>query len=262
MLKDTPTPVVGVSVSCSTDNPVKITHHSTGDKYLRSVMVGAGATPLLIPALGDALEFSDVVNRIDGLMLTGGRANIEPHHYGGPPFPDDEIIDPGRDATVLPLIRACIDQGVPVFGICRGIQEINVALGGSLHYRLHLLPGKIDHRMRHDVESNEERMERRHVIALTPGGLFESLVETNEVMVNTLHGQGIDRIADGLEIEAMSPDGVIEGVCLRDTGSFAVGVQWHAEWQIEKNPLSRQLFETFGEAMRRCAQRKGRQRTS
>ena len=261
MPEDVPTPLIGVPVTFSTDNPARMPHHHVGDKYLRSLVDGSRALPMMIPALGDALDFAEVVERIDGLLLTGGRANVEPHHYGGPPFPEDEIVDPARDATVLPLIRACIDKGIPVFGICRGIQEINVALGGSLHYRVHLLPGKMDHRMRRDVDTSEERMALRHPVSLAPGGLMEQLAGAGEVMVNSLHGQSIDRPADGLAVEALSRDGVIEGVHLKEAKRLTVGVQWHAEWQIEKHTLSRRLFEAFGEAARDCARAKrGRQR--
>ena len=177
-------PLVGVAATYSTDNPNRFPLHTASDKYLRTVIEGAGAIPVAIPALGDILDVAKMADSLDGLLLPGGRANIEPHHYGGPAFPEDEFIDPGRDATVLPLIRACVDKGVPVFGICRGIQELNVALGGSLHYRIHMLPGKEDHRMRRDVDTMDERFALRHLIHLTPDGMFEKLAGEPEVMVN------------------------------------------------------------------------------
>ena len=251
-------PLVGIAATYTTDNPNRHPLHTTSDKYLCSVVEGASAMPVSVPALGEAIDVGRMADSLDGLLLPGGRANIEPHNYGGPPFPDDEFIDPRRDATVLPLVRACIDKGVPVFGICRGIQEMNVALGGSLHYRIHLLPGKEDHRMRRDLETTEERMALRHSISLTQGGLLEELVGESEVMVNSLHGQGVDRPAEGLVIEAMSPDGVIEAVRLSGAKSFAVGVQWHAEWGIENHTLSRRMFETFGDAARERALCKNR----
>jgi len=259
MSKNTaPRPLVGVAATYSTDNPNRFPLHTTSDKYLRSVVDGAGAVPISIPALGDLLDHGRIADSLDGLLLPGGRANIEPHHYGGPPFPDDEHIDPGRDATVLPLVRACVDKGVPVFGICRGIQELNVALGGSLHYRIHMLPGKQDHRMRRDLGTVEERFALRHLIHITPDGLLEELAGERQVMVNSLHGQGIDKPASGLEVEATSPDGVIEAVRLAGAKSFTVGVQWHAEWGFEEHKLSRRLFEAFGEAARERARSKNR----
>jgi putative glutamine amidotransferase len=248
-------PLVGIPVSLRREEDRPSPHHITADSYVRTTMTGADVVPMLIPALGDSLDIDETAARLDGLMLTGGRANIEPHHYDGSPFPDDEVTDPARDATVLPLIRACIDHGIPVFGICRGIQEINVALGGSLHYRLHTLPGKLDHRMRRDLP-HEQRLDLRHPISLAPGGLLAELAGTNEVMVNTLHGQGIDRLGDGLEVEALAPDGVIEAVRLTDAEAFTVGVQWHAEARHADHLLSRRLFEVFGDAARDCAARK------
>ena len=225
--------------------------HGTGAKNIDAVERFAGCVPVMLPALGERLDVEAFVERIDGLVLTGGRANVEPHHYDGPPFPDDEPIDPERDATALAMVRACVAAEVPVFGICRGIQEMNVALGGSLHYRLHLLDDKDDHRMpRHDDVTVEEIFKLRHAVRLTRGGLFERLVGASEVLVNSLHGQGIDDLADALEVEAVTADGVIEGVRLRNDRTFTVGVQWHAEWKPEEHELSRRLFEEFGRAAR------------
>jgi putative glutamine amidotransferase len=224
--------------------------HSASGKYVDAVSGICGCTPMLVAAAPETIDFDDMAGMLDGLVLTGGRANVEPHHYGGPPFPDDEIIDPARDGVVLPLIRACVEQGVPVFGVCRGIQEINVALGGSLHYRVHLLPGKMDHRMLQDV-THEERLAPRHGITLLEGGLLSKLLggET-ECVVNTLHGQAIDRLAPGLVVEATAHDGVIEAVRLENGKSFCVGVQWHAEWQPEEHALYGALFRAFADAAR------------
>jgi len=240
---------VGVSASVLELENRRHRVHGTGAKNVDAVERCAGCVPVMLPPLGERLDIESFVERIDGLVLTGGRANVEPHHYEGPPFPDDEPIDPERDATVLAMVRACVAAEVPVFGICRGIQEMNVALGGSLHYRLHLLDDKDDHRMpRHDDVTVEEIFRLRHPVRLSPGGLFERLAGASEVMVNSLHGQGIDVLADALEIEAVAPDGVIEGLRLKDDRTFTVGVQWHAEWKPEEHELSRKLFEEFGRA--------------
>ena len=246
-----PRPLVCVSASIMELENRRHRVHGTGAKNIDAVERFAGCLPVMLPALGDRLDVESFVERIDGLVLTGGRANVEPQHYDGPPFPDDEPIDPERDATALAMVRACVAAQVPVFGICRGIQEMNVALGGSLHYRLHLLHDTDDHRMpRHDDVTVEEIFKLRHAVRLTRGGLFERLVGASEVMVNSLHGQGIDELARVLEVEAVTPDGVIEGVRLRDDRTFTVGVQWHAEWKPEEHALSRKLFEEFGRAAR------------
>jgi len=244
-------PLVCVSASVMELENRRHLVHGTGAKNIDAVERFAGCVPIMLPALGERLDVESFVERIDGLVLTGGRANVEPRHYDGPPFPDDEPIDPERDATALAMVRACVAAQVPVFGICRGIQEMNVALGGSLHYRLHLLEDKDDHRMpRHDDVTVEEIFRLRHPVRLARGGLFERLAGASEVMVNSLHGQGIDELADTLEVEAVTPDGVIEGVRLRDDRTFTVGVQWHAEWKPEEHDLSRKLFEEFGRAAR------------
>jgi putative glutamine amidotransferase len=254
-------PIICVTASAqAVTEPRPRTVLAAGERYVCSLAEMVDCLPLMLPPLGERIDVADTVAHIDGLVLTGGRANVEPHHYGGSPFPDDEPIDPGRDAVVLPLIRACIDAGVPVFGICRGIQEINVALGGSLHYRLHVLEGKDDHRMPRDPEVPMEEIFRlRHPVHLAEGGLFRDLAGATEVMVNSLHGQGVDRLAEGLVTEAVSHDDVVEGLRLDDADRFVVGVQWHAEWEPADHPLSGPLYRAFGEAAQeRAARRNGR----
>ena len=255
MSKKPISPVVGIPVNHSTADRPTAPLFTTSKKYAEVVANFSNTTPILIPAFGAKTNFEVILGQINGLLLTGGRANVEPHHYQGSPFPDDEIIDPERDETVLPLVRGCVDRGIPVFGICRGIQEINVAMGGSLHYRIHLLPGKNDHRMRRDTDLIEEKFGLRHSIKLSPDGLLKELSKNDEVMVNSLHGQGIDRIADSFTVEAISPDGVIEAISMQGSESFTVGVQWHAEWAVERHDLSRKLFETFGLAALKHAKR-------
>jgi putative glutamine amidotransferase len=248
-------PLVGVPVSVTLTVRRKVRNHGNSERYLRAVAAGAGAVPMLIPALPEYFDARDIARRLDGLFLTGGRANIEPHHFGGAPFPEDEIRDPDRDAIVLPLIRACLDEGVPIFGVCRGIQELNVALGGSLHYRVHLVEGMLDHRR----QRRRETYANRHAVTLTAGGMFEKLCECREVMVNSLHGQGIDRLGDGLTVEARAPDGLVEGVRVESARSFAVAVQWHAEHDHQDHLLSGPLFREFGAAaIERAARRADR----
>ena len=201
MRANTIKPLIGIPVNTHQIPEYKIDIHGSGEKYIRAVADGAQAVPFLVPALGGETDLPALIGHLDGVLLTGGRANVEPHHFDGPPFPDDEIRDPARDNTVLPLIRACIEAGVPIFGSCRGIQEINVALGGSLHYRVHQLPGMMDHRMSRDPnEDTEHRFRLRHALALTPGGYLEKLVGSSEVKVNSLHGQGLDRLGEGVVV--------------------------------------------------------------
>jgi putative glutamine amidotransferase len=233
--------------------------HATAERNVHSLLRMVDCIPMLLPPIGTAIDIGELIARVDGVVLTGGRANVEPHHYGGPAFPPDEIIDPARDGLVLPLVRACIAARVPVFGICRGIQEINVALGGSLHYRIHQLPGKNDHRRpQHEDVTPEEVYRLNHLVRFRPGGLFQALTGQHEMMVNSLHGQGIDRLGDGLVVEATAPDGVIEGLRYGDDTQFVVGVQWHAEWEPEKHALSSALYKAFGEAAQARAAQRGR----
>lgn len=247
-------PLVGVPVSVTLTARRKVRSHGNSERYLRAVAAGAGAAPMLIPALPEYFDARDTARQLDGLFLTGGRANIEPHHFGGAPFPDDEIRDPDRDAIVLPLIRACLDEGVPILGVCRGIQELNVALGGSLHYRVHLVEGMLDHRR----QPRRDNYANRHKVTLTEGGVFAGLCGCGEVTVNSLHGQGIDRLAGGLAIEARAPDGLVEGVRVEGARSFSVAVQWHAEHDYQDHLLSGPLFREFGAAAReRAAHRAG-----
>ena len=231
--------------------------HVVGDKYMRAVAEAAGGLPLSLPALGAALDFDAVLDRFDGLLFTGSPSNVEPDHYDGPPSADGTLHDPERDATTLPLIRGAIERGVPVFCICRGFQELNVALGGSLHQAVHDLPGRIDHRS-DDSQPRDVQYGPAHDVALTDRGLLASLWPAPEVAVNSLHAQGIDRLASRLTIEATAPDGQIEAVRVNDAPSFSLGVQWHPEWRVTEDPFSMAIFGAFGEATRaRAASRTG-----
>ncbi len=190
---------------------------------------------------------------MDGLLFTGSPSNVEPHRYQGEPSAPGTLHDPARDATTLPLIRKAVAAGVPVFGICRGFQEMNVAFGGTLHQKLHEVPGNLDHR---DDESQplEVQYGPAHDVTLEPGGTLRALSATERVRVNSLHSQGIERLGEELEVEARAPDGVIEAFRVRAARVFALAVQWHPEWQVMNNPFSRALFAAFGQASRERAQ--------
>ena len=224
--------------------------HQVGAKYVDSVIDGAGALPVLIPALGGRVDPDAVLDEVDGLLLSGSPSNVEPHHYGGPRTPAPGQSDPARDATTLPLIRRAIARAVPLFAICRGVQELNVALGGSLHQEVHGLPGRLDHRSDKTV-SAPERYGPAHEVVLTPGGALQKLLGGAErIVVNSLHGQAIDRLAPRLAVEARAPDGTIEAVRVVGAPGFVLGVQWHPEWRVLEHPISRRLFAAFGAACR------------
>jgi putative glutamine amidotransferase len=228
-----------------------------GEKYARAVLDAAGAAPLLIPSLADELGFDELLQRLDGLLFTGSPSNVEPHRYEGAPSAPGTLHDPARDATTLPLIRKAVRAGVPVFGICRGFQEMNVAFGGTLHQRLHEVPGHLDHRD-DETQPLEVQYGPAHDVTLEPGGVLRSLAASERIQVNSLHNQGIDRLGAELAVEARAPDGVIEAFRVRDAQRFALAVQWHPEWKVMSNPFSRALFAAFGQASRERASVKER----
>ncbi len=255
MQSSTNTPLIGIS--CSFRDEHNHPAHTVGHRNVTAVIAGAAGMPVLLPAVGSAIDAEILVHRLDGVLLTGGASNIEPHHYQAEPRPDGTLRDSGRDNLVLPLIRSALHHAVPIFAVCRGIQELNVALGGTLHQYLHEVPGREDHR-RYRERPLGEALGFRHTLKLSPGGLFAELAGGEEVKVNSLHGQGIDRLADRLQVEAVAEDGTIEAVSVKDAASFAVGVQWHAEWRIDAFPLHRALFRAFGQAATACAERRQR----
>lgn len=230
--------------------------HVVGDKYIRAVSHGAGCQPLLIPALGDWWDVDSLLDRLDGLFLTGSPSNLHPRHYG---LPDEMVtppLDTDRDATTLPLLKAALARGLPIFAVCRGFQEMNVALGGTLYPRVQEVPGRMDHREPKEAPI-EVQYAPAHTVALTPDGLFARVTGQAEMMVNSLHQQGIDRLAPGLVVEATAPDGQIEGIRLADGPGFAIGTQWHPEWRFWENPAYAALLSTFGDAVRAYAASRG-----
>jgi putative glutamine amidotransferase len=241
-------PVIGVS----TDTFVIDGHHfhGSGQKYLLPLM-SMGAIPRLIPSFGAGSDVGGLLQDLDGLLLTGAVSNVEPRHYGGSVESECPPYDPARDSTTLPLIRATLERGVPLLAICRGHQELNVALGGSLFARVHEQPGRLDHRAP-EGDTHEVQYAPSHPVALTKGGVLAGLAGDKDViMVNSLHWQAIDRLGSGLAIEAMAPDGTIEAVRVEGAKSFAIGVQWHPEWRFAEDPVSAALFAAFFAAVRR-----------
>lgn len=247
MKLDRTSPVIGIPACVKASDGMPF--HAVGDKYVMGVVEGAGGLPLLIPALGELYEIRDLVARLDGLLVTGSLSNVAAHHYGGPPDRPESPQDPARDATTLPLIRAAIEAGLPLFCICRGLQELNVALGGSLHQQVHTREGAFDHRAPQVVDF-DVKYGPRHPVDLAADGELARLLGATRIEVNSLHWQAIERLADGLAVEGRAPDGVIEAVRVKDARSFAFGVQWHPEYKVLENPVSLALFRAFGAAAR------------
>ena len=205
--------------------------------------------PTLIPTCLGKSDLENYLDAIDGVVLTGVRANIEPHNFDGKRFPENEHIDPDRDRTALGLIDACVKREMPIFGICRGIQEMNVAYRGTLFYRVHQVNGKQDHRMPTDEDvSVEDIFKPRQTISFNEKSIFRSLIGQDSFLVNTLHGQGIDQLGQGLTVEAHSQDGLVEAISIAGYPTFGIGIQWHAEFHPEKdeNYLNKILFQKFG----------------
>ncbi len=228
--------------------------HCVGEKYVRAIWEGAEAAPVLLPALGDPLFTEAVVDRLDGVLLTGSPSNVEPHHYGGPGSAPGTLHDPERDASTLPLIPQLVQRGIPLLAICRGLQETNVAFGGTLWQKLQDVEGLLNHRENSGAPLDEQ-YGPAHEVTLAPGGLLRRLAGSDRLRVNSLHAQGVQQLAPGLEIEATAPDGVVEAFRVRDAAAFAVAVQWHPEWKLTENEFSRALFAAFGAAVRQRAAR-------
>lgn len=223
--------------------------HAVGEKYIVAVREGAGAIPVLIPVLQDPLELDGILDTVDGIFLTGSPSNVAPTLYGGPAPREGVLQDSRRDATSIPLIRKTIERRKPFFAVCRGFQEMNVAFGGSLHQHLEEVSGRFDHR-EDKTAPLDTQYAPVHEIGLTQGGLLEHLAGKSAVAVNSLHGQGVNRLGDGLWVEARASDGTIEAVRPDNTPSFALGVQWHPEWKYWEDSFSSALFQAFGQALK------------
>src|SRR5574337_1359138 len=224
--------------------------HQAFDGYLRAVHQAAGALPLVLPAAGAAIDAASLIAAIDGVVLTGGPSNVQAQRYGAAPLPPATLTDPDRDDTVLPLLPELVAAGVPVLAVCRGFQELNVAFGGTLERAVHAQPGRLDHR-----EGDHDRPIARwyddaHEVALTPGGLLARLAGSTHAVVNSLHHQGVDRLAPGLRIEAVAPDGLVEAFTVAGAPGFTLAVQWHPEMRVGDDAFSRAIFAAFGAACR------------
>jgi putative glutamine amidotransferase len=250
-------PLIGISCCTKQFGIFGMPNHAASDTYVRATDEVIGAAAVLLPANGAMADIETLLERLDGIILTGSRSNVQPNLYDGPPHAEGTPEDPGRDGITMPLIRAAISGGLPLLAICRGFQELNVALGGSLHQRLQDLPDRMDHSTPMQP-SSRIRQAKAHAIRVTPGGWLHRLASTTEIAVNSLHNQGVDRLAPGLVAEGVAPDGTIEAVRViaGDQGpapGFAVGVQWHPEYDWRSDPVSRAIFDQFGAAVRAYA---------
>ncbi|MFZ8885916.1 MAG: gamma-glutamyl-gamma-aminobutyrate hydrolase family protein [Steroidobacteraceae bacterium] len=222
--------------------------HCVGEKYLAAIAGPADAVPVVVPALGEA-HMGQWLECFDGVLFTGSHSNVEPHRYRGEASEPGTWHDPERDATTLPMILAAVDAGLPVLGICRGFQEMNVAFGGSLWQKVHEAPGLSDHRERKD-DPVDLQYGPAHEVQLVEGGLLRRLAGQGSVRVNSLHGQGVQRLGDRLVVEAVAPDGLVEAFRVEGAAGFALAVQWHPEWKAAENEFSTALFAAFGAAAR------------
>ena len=229
--------------------------HVVGEKYLRALIDGADTLPLMLPALAGDIEVDDLLDRVDGIALTGSYSNVEPGRYGQEPSHDPGFHDPHRDAMTLPLALRALEKGVPLLAVCRGHQELNVALGGTLHQNVAEVPGYHRH-----LENKEDPLDVQygpsHPVSLMEGGLLRRLSGTDTQMVNSLHGQGIAKLADGVVVEAVADDGLIEAFTVDGASGFNLSVQWHPEWRVTENEFSMAIFKAFGDACRARAKKR------
>ena len=226
--------------------------HVVGEKYLQALIDGADAMPLIIPVMAEHLDIDEILGQVDGVFLTGSISNVEPHHYNGEPSEPGTLHDPHRDAATLPLTRRALDAGVPLLAVCRGFQELTVVLGGTLHQKVHEVEGYHNHK-EDPHDSLEVQYAPSHAINLVEGGVLHELAGATNVMVNSLHSQGVARLPDGVTVEGIADDGLIEAFSVDNVPGFAMAVQWHPEWQVTKNEFSMAIFQAFGNACREYA---------
>ncbi len=228
--------------------------HVAGHKYLAAVVEASGALPLVVPAIADQLDIDELLALADGILLTGAVSNVHPSHFGQAVHNPTLPLDPARDALTLKLIHAAIKAQVPILGICRGFQEMNVAFGGSLHQAVHEVAGLHDHREAKDA-AIDVQYGHAHTVDLVTDGQLADIVGSQKMLVNSIHGQGIDTLGAGLLAEAYAPDGLVEALRVADAKAFALGVQWHPEWEVMENPAYFAIFNAFGHACRTHMQR-------
>ncbi|MFD1342373.1 gamma-glutamyl-gamma-aminobutyrate hydrolase family protein [Litorisediminicola beolgyonensis] len=241
-------PVVGIVTNMHLIND-QYPAHAGGTMLTEAIARVSDCFPLLVPADPTLVPLNELLDTCDGFLLPGGRPNVHPEEYGEPETEAHGAFDRDRDRLVLPLVRACVERGQPIFGVCRGFQEMNVAMGGSLHPEIRDLPGRMNHRMPPDG-TLEEKFALRHTVTVTEGGPFHRVFGATEVLTNTLHGQGIKTAGPRVVIDGHAPDGTPEATYVQGAPGFTLAVQWHPEWEAHSDPTSKPLFEAFGDAVR------------
>jgi putative glutamine amidotransferase len=241
-------PVPLVAVAADVKDVDGYRWHAVADTYLRALVEAAGVLPLILPSL-EEIDFDALLDRVDGVLFPGSRSNVRPDRYGGPIEERTLPYDTARDAVTLPLIGAALSRGVPLFAVCRGLQELNVAAGGTLVPEVQEIPGRHDHRAPIS-DDQSERFAIRQDVDVQPGGVLADILGAGTIRVNSLHRQAIGAIGRNLNVEAVAPDGTIEAVSVRGAKAFALGVQWHPEYWVTTDTPSRALFAAFGEAVR------------
>ncbi|MDW3222328.1 MAG: gamma-glutamyl-gamma-aminobutyrate hydrolase family protein [Paracoccaceae bacterium] len=241
-------PVVGIICNhylLNDEYPV----HAGGTMNSEAIADVSECLPIMIPTNPDYVSVEELLTTCDGFLFTGGRPNVHPEEYGEAATDAHGQFDRARDAIALPLVRACVERGQPFLGICRGFQEVNVAMGGSLYPEIRDLPGRMNHRMPPDG-TLEEKFEHRHTVSFTDNGVFHKLTGAREVMTNTLHGQGIKSSGARVIVDGVAPDGTPEAIYIDGAPGFTLSVQWHPEYAAARDPVSKPLFAAFGEAAR------------
>jgi putative glutamine amidotransferase len=248
-----PKPLIGVPADRRVIDPHPF--QMVGEKYLNALIKGSDGLPLLVPVMPEDVDIDDLLSRFDGVFLTGSYSNVEPHHYDGEPSEEGTLHDPHRDAVTLPLAKRALETGVPLLAVCRGFQELNVALGGTLHQKVHEVAGYHSH-LENKADPLDKQYGPSHPVNLADGGLLRELAGSDQMMVNSLHAQGVAKLADGVIIEAVADDGLIEAFRVDDVPGFALAVQWHPEWRATENEFSTAIFKAFGDACRLHARRR------
>ena len=240
-------PIIGIPACIKTIGDHAF--HAVGEKYVNAVVSAAKGIPLVLPAIGNEQDLATILELVDGILLTGSASNVEPSRYNTPLHHADMLMDTARDATTFPLIEAAIVAAIPILGICRGFQEMNVAFGGTLHQEVHAQQHLMDHREKSGTLDVQYGLS--HPVQITKDSFLQRLFNgSDEIMVNSIHGQGIDQLGEALSAEAIAPDGLVEAISVVNAKTFALAVQWHPEWKVNENAQSLAIFTAFGDACR------------